>query len=80
MEALLGRYQMRYLDQSQGPPVYLGFDRAKSVNGITGGNFRMITTMKLECARALHLDIDSNLPDQTLSVPNWRTEGSGFAS
>ncbi|KAJ0575516.1 hypothetical protein HanIR_Chr05g0213631 [Helianthus annuus] len=39
LEALLGRYQMHYLDRSQGPLVYPGFERAKSVNGIAGWNF-----------------------------------------
>ncbi|MFS7935730.1 hypothetical protein Hanom_Chr05g00407011 [Helianthus anomalus] len=39
LEALLGRYRMRYLDQSQGPPVDPGFGRVKSVNGIVGWNF-----------------------------------------
>ena len=50
-EALLGRYQMRYLDRSQGPPVYPGYERVKSVNGIAGWNFWMITTVRPERAR-----------------------------
>ncbi|MFS8026909.1 hypothetical protein Hanom_Chr16g01492231 [Helianthus anomalus] len=31
LEALLGRYQMHYLDRSQGPPVYPCFEGAKHV-------------------------------------------------
>ncbi|MFS8000252.1 hypothetical protein Hanom_Chr12g01176131 [Helianthus anomalus] len=31
LEALLGWYQMHYLDRLQGPPVYPCFERAKHV-------------------------------------------------
>ena len=80
LEALLGRYQMHCLDRSQGPPVYPGYERAKSVNGIAGWNFWMITTVELEYARALQLTIDSNLPDQTRSVQTKAFKEREFSS
>ncbi|KAJ0615645.1 hypothetical protein HanIR_Chr02g0081561 [Helianthus annuus] len=48
LEALLGWYQMHFLDRSQGPPVYHCFEGAKTRDGIAGWNSRAITTMDLK--------------------------------